>query len=98
MNKITNQEKELIKRINKVLFCVWDPVGVYTEPEARDEYDSYVPQVFSLLKQSNPSENLKKYLFDIAKKEIASEVTEDNLKEVVELLTNWKEVLLNKNL
>jgi hypothetical protein len=98
MNKITNQEKELIKRINEVLFYVWDPVGVYTEPEARDEYDSYVPQVFSLLKQSNPSENLKKYLFDIAKKEIASEITEDNLKKVVELLINWKEVLLNKNL
>jgi len=98
MNKITNQEKELIKRINEVLFYVWDPIGVYTEPEARDEYDSYVLQVFSILKQSNPSENLKKYLFDIAKKEIVSEVTEDNLKKVVELLINWKEVLLNKNL
>jgi hypothetical protein len=57
---------------------VWDPIGVYTEPETRNEYEFYVPQVFSLLKQSNPENNLKKYLFDIAKNEMESEVTEKN--------------------
>ena len=97
MDKLTKQEQELIKRINEVLFYVWDPIGVCNEPAARDEYDSYVPQVFSILNKSNPEDNLKQYLFDVAKKEMASEVSEDNLIEVVELIIGWKEILLNKD-
>jgi len=98
MNKLTKQEIELAQRINEVLFYVWDPIGVHNEPDARDEYDSYVPQVLSILKKENPEENLKQYLFKIAKEEMTLEVSQKTLYEVVELLIAWKEVLSNKSL
>ncbi len=33
--------KELIQRIDEVLFYEWDPIGVSDEPWARAEYSSY---------------------------------------------------------
>jgi hypothetical protein len=41
-------EQELLTRVNEVLHYIWDPIGVRGEPNARDEYDSYVPEVYSL--------------------------------------------------
>lgn len=35
------QLRELDKRIDEVLFYVWDPIGVSDIPEARGEYSSY---------------------------------------------------------
>ena len=40
--------EDLYRRIGEVLHYVWDPIGVSGYPEARDEYDMYLPQVFSL--------------------------------------------------
>lgn len=44
--KLSAFERELCLRINEVLYYVWDPIGVADTPRARDEYDSYVLQVF----------------------------------------------------
>ncbi len=38
-------ERELTSRISEVLHYTWDPIGVRGDPHARDEYDSYVPDV-----------------------------------------------------
>jgi hypothetical protein len=38
-------EQDLLTRINEVLHYIWDPIAVRGEPNARDEYDSYVPPV-----------------------------------------------------
>jgi hypothetical protein len=35
--------------IRKVLLTEWDPIGVLTIPEAQDEYDAYVSEVYRLL-------------------------------------------------
>ena len=47
--RMTTQDKELYRRCDEVLHYLWDPIGVKGCPGARDEYDSYVPQVFSLV-------------------------------------------------
>ncbi len=36
---------ELEKRVDEVLYYVWDPIGVNEEPYARAEYRSYVTSV-----------------------------------------------------
>lgn len=36
-------------RVDEILHYVWDPIGVAGVAEARDEYDSYVPQVVRML-------------------------------------------------
>ena len=46
MNKqLSPEHQELYGRVGEVLHYLWDPIGVSGVPQARDEYDSYVPQV-----------------------------------------------------
>jgi hypothetical protein len=47
--KLPPQELELYKRCDEVLHYLWDPIGVAGAPGARDEYRSYLPNVFALV-------------------------------------------------
>ncbi|CAD6563044.1 hypothetical protein ACFQ3P_41525 [Paraburkholderia sabiae] len=47
--KLADDELELHRRVDEVLFYVWDPIGVANSPAARDEYYGYLPIVFSML-------------------------------------------------
>lgn len=57
--------RELKQQISKVLWEVWDPIGVNNTPAARDEYDSYVNQVFEWLTTGDSDDVLAKKLLDI---------------------------------
>jgi hypothetical protein len=47
INKITSR---LIRsQIRKVLLNAWDPIGIQNEPNAQDEYDGYVGEIYGLL-------------------------------------------------
>ena len=48
--------------IRRVLLEVWDPIGVRDEPNAQDEYDHYLGDVFEMLTTGAPDDELKKYL------------------------------------
>jgi hypothetical protein len=50
--KLSPKDKERYKRTDEVLHYIWDPIGIAGAPEARYEYHSYLPHVFSLLKQN----------------------------------------------
>lgn len=39
-----------VRELEHLLLVWWDPLGVYGEPEARDEYARYVPQLAGLLR------------------------------------------------
>jgi hypothetical protein len=41
--------REVKHEIDRILWEVWDPIGVNEDPNARDEYSSYVNGVFELL-------------------------------------------------
>jgi hypothetical protein len=56
----------LYRRVDEVLHYIWDPIGVSTTPEARNEYESYLPKVFAMLKTSENGEEIKTYLRHIA--------------------------------
>ena len=57
-NNLTVIDKKLWKAIDEVLFYNWDPIGVNNCPPARDEYHSYIPQIFKLLKSDNVNEKI----------------------------------------
>jgi hypothetical protein len=60
--KLNPHNKELYRRVDEVLHYIWDPIGVCGIPEARDEYNSYLPQVFSMLKANAPEQELINFL------------------------------------
>jgi hypothetical protein len=51
--------------IREVLLREWDPIGVNDIPEAQDEYDSYVGQVYALLIRRTPASKILDLLWGI---------------------------------
>ena len=55
-------EEALIAEIDRVLWEIWDPIGVNDSPEARDEYHSYIHDVYALLKAAATREEIAAHL------------------------------------
>jgi hypothetical protein len=61
------QSRENRRRVRQVLMDHWDPIGVRDIPEAADEYDRYVGEVYVLLMDNRASEaEISAYLFATA--------------------------------
>jgi hypothetical protein len=90
---MTNYNKTLLVRVNEVLHYIWDPIGVFNEPAARDEYDSYAMQVFSLLiKNSNVSE-ITEFLTKTSVDRMGLLKNVEHDQKVAEILMAWKDHL-----
>ncbi len=64
-HELPPREAYLYKRCDEVLHYIWDPIGVAGAPGARDEYDSYLPQVFALVRASSQLEPIVYYLVSV---------------------------------
>ncbi len=51
--------------IRHVLMEKWDPIGVADVPEAYDEYDSYIGDIFRLLQEHTTRDEIADHLCDI---------------------------------
>jgi hypothetical protein len=56
----------LVEPVRRVLLETWDPIGVATIGAPRDEYDSYIPGIISLLQQTMRPEDIAAHLDEIA--------------------------------
>jgi hypothetical protein len=52
----------IAERVGEILHYVWDPIGVSGVPQARDEYDSYVPLVAQMLMEGKKEEEIARHL------------------------------------
>jgi hypothetical protein len=89
-------ENELRMRVDEILHYIWDPIGVRGEPHARDEYDSYVPEVYSLLQSGAAAEQIAARLDKIATERMG---LNSNLKHsllTAHNLLDWRTTLLEK--
>lgn len=91
--KLNPKEKELYKRCDEVLFYVWDPIGISDIPGPRDEYESYVPQVFMLIRNNAPPSEVVEHLDDMAKGLIGLTVNAEKTEATVQLLFRWREFI-----
>lgn len=72
----------------------WDPIGVAGIPQARDEYESYVPQVFQLLKGTVDGRDVADYLNWLGSEHIGMGPSPSRDAEVVEALLRWRNHLM----
>jgi hypothetical protein len=86
-------EKELYQRTDEVMHYVWDPIGVAGIPQARDEYDSYLPQVFSMLIERKTEAEIAAYLSEIEGDRMGLTPATENAAQVASVLTDWCETL-----
>ena len=61
-HKLPPKQLALYKFIDELLITEWDPCGANGVPEARDEYDSYIPQIFRLAMDGSSPEKIAKHL------------------------------------
>jgi aconitase B len=93
-HKRSPEHKALFRRVDEVLHYVWDPIGVAGTPEARDEYDSYASQVFSLLIREAPAEEISLYLVTVETEAMGlspAEGARERADKVVHLLQRWRD-------
>jgi hypothetical protein len=92
----SNYEKELYQRVNEVLHYIWDPIGVRGEPNARDEYDSYVPQIYSLLQRDAAAEEIATHLDRIATEDMGLNSNKKHALLTAQTLRDWRAKLLQQ--
>jgi hypothetical protein len=94
--KLGLKDEELYRRVDEVLHYIWDPIGVSSVPQARDEYYTYLPAVFNLLKESAPADTIAQHLTEIVVNRMGLRGATKETLEVVSVLQDWKEALDEK--
>jgi len=90
----SREEIELYQRVDEVMHYLWDPIGVSGAPEARDEYYSYLPGVFNLLKQGAKKNEIADCLGRIRGDRMGLGTNRARDLDIAEVLINWKTHLL----
>jgi hypothetical protein len=97
MNKpVTPKDVELFCRVDEVVHYVWDPIGVAEEPWARDEYNSYLSQIFEMTRDTVDVNYLSAFLNKVATERMGLNPNEQHCLKVAELLREWKNRLDKK--
>lgn len=88
--KLGDTELELYRRGDEVLYYVWDPIGVAPNPVTRDEYEGYLPKVFSLLQEGAGAAPISAYLDNVATERMGLNGNPEHSKRIAEFLVDWK--------
>ncbi|UCF43739.1 MAG: hypothetical protein JSV99_02075 [Planctomycetota bacterium] len=88
--------KELHRRVDEVLFYVWDPIGVNGEPLARGEYESYVPQVVKLVEANDDIRAISKHLAKIVSSRMGMSPNKKQCDYAAEMLLRHKKAVIER--
>ncbi|WP_454739445.1 hypothetical protein [Cupriavidus necator] len=87
---LTDAELVLYRRVDEVLYYVWDPIGVAHSPAARDEYQAYLLKVFAMLQEGADAPSVAAYLDAVATDRMGLHEKGEHSTRVAELLLDWK--------
>jgi hypothetical protein len=79
--------------VDEVLHYVWGPIGVSMFPEARDEYHSYLPQVFAHVREGRSPQDIAALLALFTTEPMGLTARPDVDLSVAYLLVYWKRVI-----
>ena len=93
---VAPKDVELFSRVDEVIHYVWDPIGVAEEPWARDEYNSYLSQIFELTRDAVDVQDIAAFLNEIATERMGLNPNMQHCLKVAGLLLDWKSRLDKK--
>lgn len=96
MGEFSEQDRDLYRRLDEVLHYVWDPIGIAGVPAARDEYYSYLPQVFELVKSRAEPAEIANCLGSITSKRMGLAANHKHDLKIAEILLDWREMILER--
>ena len=91
MSKFGNDE--LHRRIDEVLFYVWDPIGVCGEPCCRGEYGTYAYKVRQLVEDNDDMEAISAYLVEVERDLMGLRPDKKKCDRVAELVLRYKKAV-----
>jgi hypothetical protein len=65
MSRYLDRARRYHESIRTILLKEWDPIGVADVPEAQDEYDSYVGQIYGMLIRHEARQTLVDHLWRV---------------------------------
>jgi hypothetical protein len=90
-------EEELEQRVGEVLHFGWDPIRIAGIPQARDEYDDYVPRVVAMLIEGKQEGEIAAYLIAVEGEKMGLPPAPMKAAEVASDLLEWCEFLREKH-
>ena len=87
---LSPDDKELWRRCDEVLQYIWDPIGVVGAPGARDEYDSYLPRVFALLRENAERVEVDQYLISVVTEYMGISPNLEQTQQAVDAMIAWR--------
>jgi hypothetical protein len=93
---MSNYTEELRRRVDEILYYIWDPIGVAAEPGTRDEYERYVAELLLILEKRADAKQIAAYLDDIAKNRMRLQPNDKHSLAVARLVLAWKSSLLER--
>ena len=94
--KLPPQEMKLYRQIDEILHYMWDPIGVAGIAQARDEYYSYLPQVFKLVLDNKNKNEIASYLAEIETNRMGLTANNKVALEVAEILLKNREAIIDE--
>jgi hypothetical protein len=91
--KLSQKELALYRVVDEVLHYVWDPIGVSGGPRARDEYFSYLPKVYAMVKAGSEPEPIAHYLSEVCNNVIGLPANAEHNLKVGRILVDWREAI-----
>jgi len=79
----------LYKKIDDILWFDWDPIGI-NEFAPRNEYQSYVPEIFDLVKANATRQQIAERLFKLQTDNMGMNGSMENCLTVVEKILGSK--------
>jgi hypothetical protein len=88
--KLSPRDLELYRRVDEVLHYCWDPCEASREPQARDEYHAYLPQVFALVVGGADPPTIAEHLAAVERDRMGMPGESSALLPIGELLVSWR--------
>ena len=81
------ESRRIQEDIRRVLMEIWDPIGVKDEPNAKNEYDSYVGKIYTLLANRTTDDQIVEHLLGIVCETMGLEAaTRDDMSDTLRAL------------
>ena len=90
--KNAKKESELYRRIDEVMQYILDSIGISGCPSARDEYYSYVPEIFELAKRKNKEQIVELLNYNQTDRMILGLIIL-HCNEIADIILYWSSIL-----